>query len=177
MFPHPLSDSHSLTYARQLARLCQSRLKLRGQITRPGANGSPVAHITGWHVFEGRYQIVGEGELLRVELAANDGNRLWGQPRKLHQLFIELPAHFLIFLLLGMEWAERENGHRPRLEGFSVPRQELERVLVLVEHVERRPQHDRAVLIEGLHLSHEPNIDRKPPFAQRRRDCLGHLLR
>jgi hypothetical protein len=33
-----------------------------------------------------------EGELLRVELAAKDGNRLWNEPGKLRQFFIELPA-------------------------------------------------------------------------------------
>jgi len=46
-----------------------------------------------------------------------------------------------------MEWAERENGHWPLREGYTVPRQEMERVLVPVEHVDRRSQHDRVVLI------------------------------
>ena len=76
-----------------------------------------------------------------------------------------------------MEWAERENGHWPLREGYTVPRQEMERVLVPVEHVERRPQHDRAVPIEGPHFPHGLNIDRKPTFAQCCRDCLGNFLR
>ena len=50
------------------------------------------------------------------------------------------------------------------------------RVLVPMEHVKRCPQHDRAVSFEGTHLPHGLNIDRKPTFAQRRRDCLGYFL-
>src|SRR5437763_9083694 len=84
--------------------LCQSRLKLRDQIVRPGADRRPVPYIAGWHVLEGRHQIMGEGELLRVELASKDGNRSRRQPGKLRQLLIELLTHFLKFLLFSMKW-------------------------------------------------------------------------
>src|SRR6266567_3585497 len=98
--------------------LGQSRLKLRGQIARPGADRCPIPYVAGWHVPQGRHQIVGKGELLRVELAAKDFNRCRSQPGKLRQLFLELPTHLLKFLLLSMKWAERQNGHWPLREGY-----------------------------------------------------------
>jgi hypothetical protein len=58
-----------------------------------------------------------------------------------------------------------------------MPSQEAERVLVPVEHEERRPQHDRAVLIEGTHFPHGLYIYRKPTFAQRRGNYFGYFLR
>jgi hypothetical protein len=76
-----------------------------------------------------------------------------------------------------MSWAEREKCHWSFREGFTVPRQETERVLVPMEHEERRSQHDRAIPCECTHFPHGLNIYRKPTFAQRRRDCLGNFLR
>jgi hypothetical protein len=38
-----------------------------------------------------------------------------------------------------MHWAEREHSYRSLREGFTVPRQEMQRVLVPMEHEERRP--------------------------------------
>src|ERR1700687_5155374 len=133
MFPQTQRDSKPVAYT-HAAFLCQSRLKLLSQVARPGADLRPVPYVANWHVFEGRHQIVGEGEFLRVELTAKDGNRSRRQPGKFRQLFIELLTHLLKFLLLSMKWAKRENGHWPLREGFPVTRQEMERVLVPVEH-------------------------------------------
>ncbi len=101
----------------------------------------------------------------------------WGKPGELRKLFVELCAYFMPLLLVIMEWAERENGHRPPREGFPVPRQESECVLVPMEHEKRRPQHDRAVSFEGPYFSQGLNIRLQSAFSQPLRDCPCNFLR
>ncbi len=92
---------------------------------------------------------------------------------------IELSARILPLPLIiwNMSWAEREDSHWSFQEGFMVPQQETERVLVPTEHEERRPQHNCIVPCECMHFPRGLNIHRKPTFAQCRRDCLGNFLR
>ena len=72
---------------------------------------------------------------------------------------------------------ERENGHRPLGEMCLMPRQETACIFVPASNIERRPQHNRAIPIERAHTGHEPDVYRKSPFGQCRRDSLGHFLR
>src|SRR5579875_461067 len=162
-------DSHFSSSSN--SRLERHWLEQRSQLVRP------VPCVAGCHLLEAGHQIVGEGELLRIERSTRDGNRFRRQPGKLRQHFIELLLHLLKFLLLCMKWTERENGHGPGRQGGAMPCQEMKRVFVPAEHVERRAQHHRTVLIEGLHLAHGCKISRNPAFAQRCRYGLGNFLR
>ena len=94
---------------RKLARLEHSRLKLRGQVARPGADRRPIPYVAS-RLLTGQ-QIGREAQLRRVVLSAIHFKSEWCKPGKLCQLFIELSAQILPLLLIMwiMSWAECEN--------------------------------------------------------------------
>ena len=57
--------------------------KLRGQAACPGANRHPIPQVTCRHLLEDGNKIIGEAQLSRVELSANDLNRDRSKPGKL----------------------------------------------------------------------------------------------
>jgi hypothetical protein len=120
---------------------------------------------------------MGEAELRRVEFAAEYFLSDRSEPGEHCKLLIELRAHSLPFLLIIIEWAHGENGHRPLAEGFAVSREETARVLVQAEDVNCRPQHDRALAFKATDFPRGPEIDLQPTFSQRRRDSLRNFLR
>ena len=115
--------------------------------------------------------ILSNAELLR-ELATKQFKRDRFQPGKLRKLFLDLLARNLPLLLISgtlvgpsakMATGRAVRAARCRAWKLSAS--------LCQYHIERCPQHDRAVLIEGTHFPHGLYIYRKPTFAQRRGNC------
>lgn len=76
-----------------------------------------------------------------------------------------------------MNRTEDEDCHRSLYQGFTVPRQEIECILVPMEHEKRSSQYDRAVPCKRPHIVQRLNFYGKPTFAQHPRNRLGDFLR
>lgn len=150
---------------RKVARLQQSRLKLRRKFAHPGADRGPVPNVTCWllacHLFKE------EAQLRRIVLAAKhlECDRL--EPRVLRKCLVELRARGFPFLLVVriVNWTDYEHCHRSFHKISTMARKEVKCVLVPMEHEERRAQHDPVVLCECTNFPQGLNIYFKPTFT------------
>ena len=72
---------------------------------------------------------------------------------------VDFGACILPPLRVIMKWPQCEDRHRSFQEGQTMPRQEVQRVLVPAKHIQRRTHRDGGVPFEGLHLLQGPAID------------------